>query len=98
MLFIVRLTDRADRLAVRQQFLPDHRSWLAANSTHILVTGALRHDPDGQPFGGLWIVQAESKAFVEELLTRDPFWVQGLRESREVWHWSRGFPENNISL
>ncbi len=98
MLFIVRLTDRADRLALRQQYVADHRKWLAANAAHIRVTGALRHDADGQPFGGLWIVEAESKAFVEDLITGDPFWIQGLRESREVWHWSRGFPENKIAL
>ncbi|MCC7198501.1 MAG: hypothetical protein IT483_03205 [Gammaproteobacteria bacterium] len=98
MLFIVKLTDKPGALATRQQYLSDHRAWLAANSAHIRVTGALRHDPDGQPFGGLWIVEADTKAFVEQLLTADPFWIHGLRESRDVWAWSRGFPESKISL
>jgi uncharacterized protein YciI len=89
MLFIVKLIDKPNSLGIRQQYLEDHKAWLAAHASQVIVSGALRHDPDGQPFGGLWIVEADGKSAVEQLLETDPFWKQGLRASREIWHWSR---------
>ncbi len=98
MLFIVKLADKPGSTALREQYLADHRAWLAANLAHIRITGALRTDPAGAPVGGLWIVEAETKAQVEALLVEDPFWKQGLRAGVDVWHWSRGFPENTVTL
>jgi uncharacterized protein len=73
------------------------RGWPLTDA-HIRITGALRSEPAGAPLGGLWIVEAGSKAEVEALLVGDPFWKQGLRASVDVWHWSRGFPENPVTL
>jgi len=89
MLFIVKLADKPGSLAIRQQYLDDHKAWLAAHASQVIVSGALRHDPEGQPFGGLWIVEAGDKPTVEKLIETDPFWIQGLRASRDIWHWSR---------
>lgn len=89
MLFIVKLTDKVGALEIRQKHLEDHRRWLAAHAAQVIVSGALRETPDGQPFGGLWIVEADSKPTVEKLIETDPFWVNGLRATCEIWHWSR---------
>jgi uncharacterized protein len=96
MLFAVNFVDRADRLAVRQQYLPDHLRWLDTNREHVLVAGSLRQDPGAAPIGGLWIVEAPSQAYLEALLESDPFWIHGLRESRTILHWSKAFPDRKV--
>jgi uncharacterized protein len=93
MLFVVNFADRADRLLVRQQYLPDHLRWLDANSERVLVAGSLRREPDAAPIGGLWIVEAPSRSDLEALLEGDPFWIHGLRESWTILHWSKAFPD-----
>ena len=96
MLFVVRFTDNRERLATRKQFLPAHLEWLEAHSKNVLVPGSLRPEPDAAPIGACWIVEAENKIEVEHLLQSDPFWVQGLRQSYEILHWSKAFPERQV--
>jgi hypothetical protein len=52
------------------------RGWRSTRRTFV-SPARCGTNPDGQPSGGLWIVDAENKAFVEQLLTGDPFWIQG---------------------
>lgn len=94
MLFAVRFDDHADRLGVRLQHLQAHVDWLDAHRDQVLVGGSLRHAPhDVQPVGGLWIVEADSKAAVDALMQTDPFWVHGLRARCEILAWSKSHPE-----
>jgi hypothetical protein len=96
MLFIVRFTDNLERLSTRKQFLPAHLQWLEQHQQTILVAGSARSETDAAPVGGVWIVEAQSKAEVESLFLTDPFWVQGLRQSVEVLHWSKAFPDRKV--
>jgi uncharacterized protein YciI len=96
MLFVVRFTDDPQRLATRKQFLPDHLAWLEAHKESVLVPGSLRPEPDGAPVGACWIVEAQDKAEVQRLVQSDPFWVQGLRQSYEILHWLKAFPERQV--
>jgi len=96
MLFIVRFEDNQDCYETRQRFLEAHISWLDENSEQVLVGGSLRRSLDEQPVGGLWIVNAESIEVVESLIETDPFWVNGLRSSQEILHWSKAF-ENRMT-
>ena len=98
MLFIVRFTDRAERLPLRKEFLPAHLAWLEKHSSVVLVAGSVRPAQEAAPVGAVWIVEAPSKAEVEALLQTDPFWVQGLRQSFEVLYWSKAFPERKIPV
>lgn len=98
MLFVIYFTDRADRLAVRQERLADHLQWLDANRQTVLAAGSLRQEPGADPIGGLWIAEASSRATLEELLHTDPFWIHGLRESCQVLHWSKAFPERRAEV
>ena len=98
MLFVVRLTDRPDSLQVRKQFLPAHLSWLEQHQDAILVAGSLRTEPDSAPVGGCWIVEAASKSEVVSLLQTDPFWINELRQSFEILHWSKAFPERKVPV
>lgn len=98
MLFVVRLEDKPERVDVRTNFTAAHKEWLAKNDKVILQAGSLRHDPDGTPVGGLWIVQAESKAEIEALLKNDPFWINGLRKGVEIYHWITAFNQRQVVL
>lgn len=92
MLYAVRFHDRADRLATRERFLDAHVAWLAERRDRVLVAGSLRPEPGTAPVGGLWIVEAGSRAEVEALYATDPFWTEGLRERVEIHFWSKALP------
>jgi uncharacterized protein YciI len=96
MLFVVRFTDHQERLATRKQFLPAHLEWLEAHKKHVLVPGSLRPEPDAAPVGACWVVEAQDKKEVEDLLQSDPFWVQGLRKGYEIMHWFKAFPDRHV--
>jgi uncharacterized protein YciI len=98
MLFVVRFTDDQQRLATRKQFLSDHLQWLDAHKKNVLVPGSLRPEPDASPVGACWIVEALNKSEVEHLIQSDPFWVQGLRQSVEILHWFKAFPERQTPV
>lgn len=93
MLFAVRFFDMPDTLHIRTQYFPAHLAWIDEHQSSVLVAGGLRHEPDGNPAGALWIVEAHSKEEVEALFQTDPFWVNGLRKSVEIMHWSKAFPD-----
>jgi len=98
MLFILRFTNNPERVHLVPQHYPAHVEWLKQRQSKILVPGAIRTDPDAPPVGGLWIVNAESKAEVEELFKTDPFWVNGLRQGYEILYWSKAFPDKTVPI
>jgi len=98
MRFVARFVDRPDRLEIRKQLLAAHLEWLDAHRSIVLVAGSLRPDPDAAPVGALWIVEAGSKAEIEELLEGDPFWRNGLRQSCEILLWSKAFPDREAAV
>jgi uncharacterized protein YciI len=93
MLYAVRFHDKPDRAAVRQQQLQAHVDWLARHRDVVLVGGSLRRQAGENPVGGLWLVEAQSKAQIEQLFESDPFWIHGLRERCEILLWSKALPE-----
>jgi uncharacterized protein len=98
MLFVVRFTDKPDRLATRKEFLPAHIAWLDQHKEMILVAGSLRPDHGEEAVGGLWIVDAKDRMTIETLLLTDPFWVQGLRNTCEIMYWSKAFPDRRVPV
>ena len=98
MLFIARFTNDPEKSALIPQLYPAHVEWLKKNEAKILVPGAVRSDPNAPPVGGVWIVQADSKAEVEELFRTDPFWVNGLRQGYEILYWSKAFPDKTVGV
>jgi hypothetical protein len=98
MLYVVRFSDRPDRLATRKEFLAAHIAWLDKHKDMILVPGSLRPEPGQDAVGGLWVVEAPGKNDIEALIQTDPFWVQGLRQGYEILHWSKAFPERRVPV
>jgi uncharacterized protein len=98
MLFILRFMNKPDRANLISHYYPAHVEWLRERESVILVPGALRTEPDAAPVGGLWIVRADSKSEVEKLFQTDPFWVNGLRQSYEIFVWSKAFPDKTVPI
>jgi uncharacterized protein YciI len=98
MLFMVRFTDKPDRLDVRQAHLSAHMAWLAAHADAIRIGGPLRETPDADPVGAMWLVEAESREGVEAMLATDPFWVNGLRASVEILEWRKAVPSGAATI
>jgi hypothetical protein len=88
MLFILRFTDKPDSLHIRERHLAEHVAWLDAHAEQVLVAGAMRTAPQLPPVAALWIVKADSPEAVLTLSETDPFWVNDLRATREVFHYS----------
>ena len=98
MLFILKFTNRPERLSEVGKYYPAHVEWLKKNESVVLVPGALRTEPDAPPVGGLWIVRADSKAEVEALFQTDPFWVNELRQGYEIYYWGKAFPDESVLI
>ncbi len=89
MLFAVIFTDKPNRGELRATHLQDHIAWVDAHKDRVLVAGSLREEPTDTPRGGLWVVEAESRESVFELMKSDPFYACGLRQDVEVLYWSK---------
>jgi len=89
MLFVVIFTDKPGCGELRATHLQDHIAWVDAHKDWVLVAGSLREEPTDTPRGGLWVVEAESRESVFELMKSDPFYACGLRQDVEVLYWSK---------
>jgi uncharacterized protein len=98
MLFIVRFFDNQDKAFVRRDNLSKHLDWLKLNGEKILVAGSLRNEPGDNPLGALWIVEANSKSDINDIIKSDPFWICGLRDSYEILHWSKAFNDLRVPV
>jgi len=98
MLFIARFTDKPNVSELREKLLPAHFKWLDENKEKVLVPGSLRPDVDGPSLGGLWIVEADSKAEVDEIFKTDPFYANGLRAKVEVYFWKKAFEDRKVPI
>ncbi len=96
MLFVILFKDKAHQSELRSRLLPEHIAWLEQHKDKIPVGGSLRKTPEDLPQGGMWLAEAESKQEIESLLKTDPFFVQGLRESYEILHWSKANPARKV--
>lgn len=98
MLFVVRFTDKPGIKHIREQHLKAHISWLDERGNSVLVAGSIRDEPNTNPVGAFWVVKANSKNEVSKLFGTDPFWVNGMREKVEIYHWSKAFPDEQAVL
>jgi uncharacterized protein YciI len=98
MLFIARFTDKPNVSELRDQLFPAHLKWLSENKDKVLVPGSLRPDVDGPSLGGLWIIEANSKAEVEQIYQTDPFFANGLRQKVEVFFWKKAFEDRKVPI
>jgi uncharacterized protein YciI len=93
MLFVVLFEDNPERAHMRGQEMPRHLAFLEHNSGRIKAAGPLKDAGDGEPAGGLWLVDAADAAAVAGLYKADPFWSTGLRKSVRVLEWTQVFAD-----
>jgi uncharacterized protein len=91
MLFAVLLRDDPERLPLRQSHVDGHLAYVAAQNGRIIAGGALRTNPEDAPQGALWLVHVDTKEEAQTLVEGDPFFKVGLRQSVDIFHWSKGF-------
>jgi len=75
---------------LRREYLPAHLAFLEKHKAHISAAGPLL-SADGEPEGGLWLVDAETREAVIALVKEDPFWPTGLRRSYRISTWKQVF-------
>lgn len=97
MFFVARFTDNPGIAERRAELLQEHFDWLASND-RVLIAGSLREDVGGDSLGGLWIIEADSKADAEQVFQTDPFFANGLRAKVEVYHYVKANPERKVTL
>lgn len=91
MRYIVLFEDSSDvNPGLRARHMPAHLDFLEGSAPPVLSAGPLR-DGDGEAAGGLWIIEADDAAAVEDLIRRDPLFPTGLRKSWRILAWTRVF-------
>lgn len=98
MLFIARFTDKPGIAERRSELLEEHFAWLDKNRDRVRLAGSLRADVGGDSLGGLWIIEAESKADAEQVYQTDPFFANGLRANVELFHYVKANPQRQVTL
>lgn len=93
--WIVILKDCAEAEAsqFREQRFAEHLSFLQENFDRIVFSCGLKdvsHAPE-KPYGGFWMVEAEDKAQLEELIRNDPYFDLGLRANIEIFRAHEGY-------
>ena len=97
MLFIARFHDKPGVAERRAELLKEHFAWLDANRNRVLLAGAVR-SVDGEPLGGLWIIEGESKADVESVYQNDPFFANGLRSKVEIFQYVKANADRLVTI
>ncbi|MEJ7138241.1 YciI family protein [Amphibiibacter pelophylacis] len=92
-LFVIVFTDRPGQGALRAQHLTAHIAWLEDQRKIVPVGGSLRRELGETPVGGLWLARADSKETLDALIRTDPFYLAGLRQGWEIFHWSKANAE-----
>ena len=98
MLFIARFTDKPNVAELREKLLKSHFDWLDKHKDKVLLAGSLRPDVDGPSLGGLWIIEANSKAEAEQVYQTDPFFAEGLRAKVEVYVYKKAFEDRKVAI
>ena len=89
MRWVVIFKDTAEMLDVRaRKDLRDAHVAYARAHDKLLIGGGLRPEA-GEPFcGALWVVELDTKAQVEKLITEDPFYFPEYRKF-EIFTWGK---------
>jgi len=76
----------------RCRLMSDHLAFLDRHAENIRAAGPLG-TAEGEPAGGLWLVEAAAATDVEALVKGDPFWPTGLRKSVRILAWTQVYAD-----
>lgn len=93
--WIVVLADdqQSEALALRKHHFGEHFEFLRSNFDKIVFSCGIKDTTDNAepPHGGLWVVEAETKGDVIQLLEQDPYFRLGLRGRIDVYKAHEGY-------
>jgi len=90
--------DTSEMLTIRaRKDLRDAHVAYAKNHPELLIGGGLKPEVDGVFCGALWIVEAEEKSNVEELIVNDPFYFPEYR-TFEIFTWGKLLEDQTANL
>jgi len=93
MIYAVLFEDDDNRADMRAKHMTQHLAFLENNDRSIQAAGPLIDTQDGNPAGGLWLVESDNPQAIRELIEADPFWPIGLRKSVRVLQWTQVFAD-----
>jgi len=81
----------ADR--IRQDGYEEHFAFLRSNFDRIVFSCGLQNvtADAAASYGGFWMVEADSKGDVVDMLEKDPYFKLGLREKIEIFKAHEGY-------
>ena len=73
MLFAIHCLDKPGVLERRMQALPAHRDYLDNSDINVVMSGPLvEEDDDSKIIGGMYVLEADDRATLDEILKNDP--------------------------
>lgn len=96
--WVVIFMDTLEMLDVRQdQSRRDaHVAYVKAHP-ELLIGGGLKPAPDQEFCGAMWVVEADTKGAVDELVLNDPFYVADYR-SYSIFTWGKILEDQSATL
>ena len=85
-LFVLICHDRPDSLALRVATREAHLAYVRGHSLPLKVAGPLLSD-DGDMAGSLLVLEADSRAQVQDFADHDPYALAGLFARTEILSW-----------
>jgi uncharacterized protein YciI len=87
--WVVIFKDMPEMLTIRaKKHLRDAHVAYAKDHPELLIGGGLKADSNADFCGAMWVVEADSKASVEKLVHKDPFYTPEFR-SFEIFTWGK---------
>jgi uncharacterized protein len=83
--------DKPNHLQLRNQVRQEHLQFLDSNKDKLLAAGAMTDDQGEGGYGGVIIVDTESREEAWSFIQSDPFTRHGLFSSIEVVRWRKAF-------
>jgi uncharacterized protein len=83
--------DKPNHLHLRNETRAPHLEFLTRNKDKLLAAGAMTDDAGEGGYGGIIIVDTESREEAEAFIQNDPFTKAGLFSSIEVVRWRKAF-------
>ncbi len=96
-LYVVYRWDREDGQSeqIRAATRPLHRTYMDQFSAKVRLGGPVLNE-QGQPCGGLMVIEAESLQSVKDMVSNDPFELAGLSKQIEIqeFRWQTRRPDD----
>lgn len=93
-LYHIMATDRPNALQLRLDNRDAHLAWIRTKSTQVKLAGPMLDEATGGMTGSVLLIEAETRADLDELLSEDPYAKAGLFETVQIspFKWVIGAP------